>query len=71
MVVEQVYISPEAYLRQERDAAFKSEFIDGEIIDVAGASTNHNVIKENVAIQIGMHVRTSGKGCRGMSGDQR
>ena len=71
MVVEQVYISPEAYLRQERDATFKSEFIDGEIIDMAGASTNHNVIKENVAILVGMHVRTNGKGCRSMSSDQR
>ncbi len=71
MIAEQVYISPEAYLRQERDAAFKSEYIDGEIIDMAGASTNHNVIKENVAIQIGVHVRTSRKGCRSMSSDQR
>jgi Uma2 family endonuclease len=71
MVAEQVYISPEVYLRQERDAAFKSEFIDGEIIEMAGASTNHNLIKENVAILVGMHVRTNGKGCRSMSSDQR
>lgn len=35
------------------------------------ATTNHNLIKENVAIQIGLHVRTNGKGCRSMSSDQR
>lgn len=71
MVAENIYITPEEYLRLERDATFKSEYVDGEIIPMAGASTNHNLIKENVAIQIGFHVRASGKGCRSMSSDQR
>ncbi|GAB2556698.1 Uma2 family endonuclease [Spirosoma areae] len=69
MVAEKVYISPDVYLRQEREAEFKSEYIDGEIIPMAGASTNHNLIKENAAIYIGFHIR--GKGCRSMSSDQR
>ena len=69
MVVEQVYISPEAYLRQERDAAFKSEFIDGEIIDMAGVSTNHNRIKENLSGEFYTHLRS--RGCRAYSSDQR
>lgn len=71
MVAEKVYISPDEYLRLERAAEFKSEYINGEIIPMAGASTNHNLIKENTAIQIGLHVRTNGKGCRSMSSDQR
>jgi Uma2 family endonuclease len=71
MVAQNVYIAPDEYLRMERDAPHKSEFIDGEIIEMAGGTTNHNLIKENVAIQVGMHVRTNGKGCRSMSSDQR
>lgn len=71
MVAEKVYIAPDVYLRQERDALFKSEYVDGDIIPMAGASTNHNLIKENVAIHVGLHVRTNGKGCRSMSSDQR
>ena len=69
MVAEKVYIAPDVYLRQERNATFKSEYVDGDIIPMAGASTNHNRIKENVAIEIGFHLR--GKGCRSYSSDQR
>lgn len=71
MVAEKVYVAPDVYLRQERLAEFKSEYVNGEIIPMAGASTNHNLIKENVAIQVGLHVRTNGRGCRSMSSDQR
>ena len=69
MVAQRVYIAPDDYLRQEREAESKSEYIDGDVIPMAGASPNHNLIKENVAILIGAHVRT--KGCRSMSSDQR
>lgn len=79
MVAQKVYVTPDEYLRREREAEFKSEYVNGEIIPMgdhyptlmAGASTNHNLIKENVAIQIGSHVRSNGKGCRSMSSDQR
>lgn len=79
MVVEKVFVTPEEYLRREWEAEFKSEYVNGEIIPMgdlyptvmAGASTNHNLIKENVAIQVGSHVRSNGKGCRSMSSDQR
>ena len=79
MVVEKVFVTPEEYLRREREAEFKSEYVNGEMIPMgdlyptvmAGASTNHNLIKENVAIQVGSHVRSNGKGCRSMSSDQR
>ncbi len=71
MVAEQVKISPQEYLRLEREALFRSEYVNGEIIEMAGASINHNMIKENVAIQIGSHVRTNGTGCRSYSSDQR
>ncbi len=69
MVAEKVYTAPDVYLRQEREAEFKSEYLDGEIIPMAGASTNHNCIKENVSATIWLHLR--GKGCRSYSSDQR
>ncbi len=39
--------SLEEYLEQEATAEFKSEYIDGQIIPMAGASTNHNRIAGN------------------------
>ncbi|CAN1213241.1 Uncharacterized protein sll1609 [Tumidithrix helvetica PCC 7403] len=36
------------YLELEEKAEFKSEFVDGEIISMAGASANHNKITLNV-----------------------
>ncbi len=77
MVAEKVYVSPEEYLRREREALFKSEYVNGEIRPMgdnpadpmAGASTNHNRVKENITIEIGF--RTRGTGCRSYSSDQR
>ncbi len=79
MVAEKVYVTPEEYLRREREAEFKSEYVNGEIIPMgdhyptlmAGASTNHNLIKENVSFLINSRIRSDGKGCRSMSSDQR
>lgn len=36
--------TPAEYLQQEEQAEFRSEFIDGEILPVAGASANHNFL---------------------------
>lgn len=76
MVAEKVRITPDEYLRQEREAPFKSEYIYGEVIPMAGestpgASTNHNLIKENTGFLINVCIRSNGKGCRSMSSDQR
>lgn len=35
-------LTPEEYLAREERAEFKSEFINGEILPVAGATANHN-----------------------------
>ncbi|WP_020602983.1 Uma2 family endonuclease [Spirosoma spitsbergense] len=71
MVAEKVYVSPDEYLRLERAAEFKSEYVNGEIIPMAGASTNQNLIKENAGFHISFCIRNNGKGCRSMSSDQR
>ena len=40
-------ITPEQYLVQERAAAFKSEFLRGDVFAMAGDSPNHSLIAAN------------------------
>jgi Uma2 family endonuclease len=49
---EQHYFTPEQYLSLEETAEYKSEYLDGEIIPMAGGSTNHNRITGNVYIAL-------------------
>jgi Uma2 family endonuclease len=42
------YISPEEYLRLERQAEYKSEFVNGEVFAMTGASLKHNLIAGNI-----------------------
>ena len=46
---EKIDISPEAYLEMERKAETKSEYIDGCVLAMAGASRRHNQIVFNLA----------------------
>ena len=48
MQTQQRYYAPEEYLAQEEVAAFRSEYRDGEIVSMTGASINHNQIAGNV-----------------------
>ena len=52
--IQQRYYSPEEYLALEEAADYKSEYIDGEIIPMAGGSTNHNQIAGNFYIELGV-----------------
>ncbi|NMG07645.1 Uma2 family endonuclease [Brasilonema sp. UFV-L1] len=44
---EKRYYSPEEYLQLEENAEYKSEYINGIIIPMAGGTTNHNRIAGN------------------------
>lgn len=57
------------YLRIERQAFEKSEFINGRIVAMAGASENHNVISSNIFLEIG--IQTKNSKCRAFSSDMR
>ncbi|MEO6282547.1 MAG: Uma2 family endonuclease [Dyadobacter sp.] len=61
--------SEKEYLELEREAEYKSEFYRGEIFAMAGASPNHNRIKENLSIEIGGFLK--GKSCQSFSSDMR
>lgn len=66
---ENDYISSEEYLAFEREAREKHEFIGGEIVAMAGASENHNVIVSNLFLEIGIQLKNSK--CRAFSSDMR
>jgi len=44
--------TPEEYLQLEEQTEYKSEYRDGEIISVAGGTTNHNEICLNLAANL-------------------
>lgn len=69
VVAQKRIVSPEDYLAAERQALDKSEFFNGEIIPMAGATRNHNRIKENLSIQIGISIANST--CQSFSSDMR
>jgi len=65
----QKFYSDEEYLAFEREAEDKHEFIDGEIVAMAGASREHNLIGTNTTIILGVQLR--GKGCEIYANDMR
>ena len=62
------YYAPEDYLALERTADYKSEYIDGQIIAMAGGSRAHTAITFNLHVAIGK--RILGGPCRGRSNDR-
>ncbi len=52
-----VRITPEEYLRIERSAEWKSEYIDGEMFAMAGASPRHILIATNLAAELANQLR--------------
>lgn len=48
-----VHLTPEEYLRIERDAEWKSEYIDGEMFAMSGASPRHVLITGNLTRELG------------------
>jgi len=48
-VVAKATYSPEEYLTLERGASYKSEYHDGQIFAMTGASREHNLIAVNIA----------------------
>jgi len=63
------WISPEEYLALEDQAAFKSEYFDGDIVAMAGGSLEHNSISSNVLYELRNQMGASP--CRVVGSDQR
>ena len=54
----QLRFTPAEYLALERDAEYKSQFLDGEIFAMSGASEEHNLVAGNVFASLHTQLRT-------------
>ncbi len=62
-------LTEEQYLAIERAAEFKSEFFDGEMFAMSGASMNHGRLQRNILVELDHGLR--GKGCEAFPSDLR
>ncbi len=63
----QTYLTPEEYLAIERQAEYKSEYVDGVMYAMSGASFKHNVIVANLLTELVQQLR--GRPCRALPSD--
>ena len=63
------YISAQTYLKQERLAEAKSEYLNGEVFAMAGASRKHNQITSNLVVSLGSQL--SGRDCSVYTSDMK
>jgi Uma2 family endonuclease len=63
------FVTPEEYLALERQAAHKSEYYDGEIFAMTGASRKHNLITTNILGSLWQQLK--GKPCEVYPSDMR
>ncbi|GAA4350887.1 Uma2 family endonuclease [Hymenobacter saemangeumensis] len=63
------YVSPDDYLRLEREAEQKHEYLAGKVWAMAGAGYAHNRICANLTVELGSQLR--GKSCFVVGSDQR
>jgi Uma2 family endonuclease len=63
------YISPQEYLRLERQAEYKSEYLNGEIFAMSGASRKHNLLTLNIGGSLNQQLR--GRACEAYTSEMR
>ncbi len=63
------YISPDEYLRLERQAEYKSEYLNGEIFAMSGASEAHNLATGNIFGELRQQLKD--RQCRVYTSDMR
>ena len=51
-------ISPEEYLRLERQSEYKSEYVNGEIFAMTGASRKHNLVAGNIFRELSQQLKS-------------
>jgi Uma2 family endonuclease len=64
-----LFITAEEYLAREREAEFKSEYLNGEILAMAGASRPHNLIAGNIYAKL--HAQLEHRSCNIYPSDMR
>ena len=61
--------TPEQYLEMDRNADYRSEYVNGEILAMAGASREHTLVVTNLVREISTQLR--GRPCETYSNDIR
>ena len=61
--------TPEQYLEMDRKADYRSEYVNGEILAMAGASRDHNRITLNIGTSLTIQLR--GTTCEPYTSDLR
>jgi Uma2 family endonuclease len=51
------FVTPDEYLALERRAEYKSEYFDGEVFAMVGASRKHNLITTNVVRELSLRLK--------------
>jgi Uma2 family endonuclease len=64
-----IYATPAEYLAIERKSEYKSEYIDGVIVAMTGASRKHNLITVNLSREISRQLK--GRPCESYTSDMR
>jgi len=62
-------VTEEQYLALDRAAEIRSEFLDGEMFAMAGASLEHLRLQQNISSGLDLVLR--GKGCEVFGSDMR
>lgn len=65
----QTILTPEEYIALERKATLKSEYLNGDILAMSGASSAHNLITLDIATELNIQLRQ--KDCLVYSNDMR
>src|SRR5687768_14281271 len=63
------YITPAEYLALERQAEIRSEYHDGELVAMVGASREHNLVVSNSLTSLVIQLR--GRPCETYANDMR
>jgi Uma2 family endonuclease len=66
---QQTYVPPEEYLTFERQAEYKSEYMDGQVYAMSGASLRHNTIVANTVAELVRQLRD--RPCRALPSDMK
>lgn len=64
-----VKVSPAEYLELERKAEFKSEYLDGTIVPMPGATREHNLIETNIVRELSLQLK--GRDCEVYGGNMK
>jgi Uma2 family endonuclease len=63
------FITPPEYLALEREVEYRSEYLNGEIFSMTGASRKHNLVSTNIVVALGQQLR--GKPCEVYASEMR